>query len=61
MRSTARKYLIIASGFFVLHAALHYLYSEHDAYEFDTLVSLVLIYGAAACGLVYFLFAWRKQ
>ena len=44
----------IACGFFVVHAILHALFSGHPAYEFPTLLSSTLIYGAAACGVVYF-------
>ena len=44
----------IACGFFVAHAALHALFAGHQAYEFSSLLSSVLIYGAAACGIVYF-------
>ena len=50
-RSIARN---IACGFFIAHAALHYLYSGHPAYEFSSTMSSVLIYGAAACGVAYF-------
>lgn len=44
----------IACGFFIAHAVLHALYSAHPAYEFSSLLSSALIYGAAACGIVYF-------
>lgn len=44
----------IASGFLIVHAAGHYLFSGSAAYEFSTLVSSVLIYGAAVCGIAYF-------
>lgn len=45
----------IACGFFIAHAVLHALFSGHPAYEFSSLLSSVLIYGAAACGVVYYL------
>ena len=49
----------IASGFFILHAGLHYLFSGHADYEFGSALSSVLIYWAALCGFVYFmLIAW---
>jgi hypothetical protein len=44
----------VASGFFILHAVLHYLFSRHAAYEFGSVLSSMLIYGAAMCGVVYF-------
>lgn len=50
-RKLARE---IACGFFVAHAVLHALFSGHPAYEFSSLLSPILIYGAAACGVVYF-------
>lgn len=43
----------VASGFLVLHALLHYLFSSHAAYEFTSTLSSVLIYGAATCGGAY--------
>lgn len=50
LRSTARS---VASGFLILHAALHFSFSRHSAYAFDSTFSDSLIYGAAACGLLY--------
>lgn len=44
----------IACGFFIGHAALHALFAGDQAYEFSSLLSSVLIYGAAAFGIVYF-------
>ena len=44
----------IASGFLIVHAILHYLFSGHASYEFESLASSVLIYGAAVCGAAYF-------
>lgn len=44
----------IACGFFIVHALLHALFSAHPAYEFSSPLSSALIYGAAACGGVYF-------
>jgi hypothetical protein len=45
----------IASGFFIVHAILHILFSGHLNYEFASLLSSLLIFGAAICGLAYFL------
>lgn len=50
-RATARG---IASAFLIVHAAAHYLFSGNSAYEFSSVVSSVLIYGAAVCGIGYF-------
>jgi hypothetical protein len=36
------------------HAILHALFSGHPDYEFTSLLSLFLIYGAAVCGITYF-------
>jgi hypothetical protein len=43
----------IASGFFIVHAILHTLFSGHPNYEFSSLLSSLLIYGAAVCGVAY--------
>lgn len=45
----------VASGFFIVHAILHALFSGHPDYEFSSLLSTSLIYGAAICGAAYFL------
>jgi len=50
-RATARG---IASGFLIVHAAAHYLFSGNAVYEFSSLISSVLIYGSAVCGIAYF-------
>jgi hypothetical protein len=52
IRTKARN---IASGFLIVHAIAHYLFSSNAAYEFSSVVSSALIYGAGLCGLVYFL------
>lgn len=44
----------IASGFLIVHAILHYAFSGHADYEFDSLTSSILIYGAAVCGVAFF-------
>mgnify|MGYP001812129659 CR=1 FL=1 len=53
-RSLARA---IASGFLIVHAFLHYLFSGHSAYEFSSALSTILIFGAAVCGAGYFVAA----
>ncbi|MDH3350622.1 MAG: hypothetical protein OEM51_03665 [Gammaproteobacteria bacterium] len=44
----------IASGFLIFHAAAHVLFSGQAAYEFSSVISASLIYGAALCGIGYF-------
>ena len=48
-RSKARD---IASGFLIAHALLHFAFSRHSAYEFNSLLSSVLIFGAVLRGPV---------
>lgn len=50
----------IASGFFVVHAVLHFLFSGHDDYTFHSWLSLLLINGAAICGLVHIVVRWQE-
>ena len=57
-RSMARD---IASGFLILHACLHFAFSEHPAYQFASALSTGLIYGAAVCGLWYLLARWAEH
>jgi hypothetical protein len=42
-------------GFFIAHAILHMLFSGHPIYEFSSLLSGSLIYGAALCGIAFLL------
>jgi len=51
-RSMARG---IVSAFLIAHAFLHFVFSGHSAYQFGSLLSSILIYGAALCGMFYFL------
>lgn len=51
----------LASGFLIVHALLHFAFAGHPAYEFRSLVSTLLIYGAAACGLAYLLARWLRK
>lgn len=44
----------IACGFFIVHAILHTLFSGQPDYEFSSLLSSILIYGAAVCGIACF-------
>lgn len=44
----------IACGFLVVHAMLHFAFSGHSSYEFSSTLSNSLIYGAALCGIAYF-------
>ena len=45
----------IACGFFIVHAILHVLFSGHPDYEFSSALSSLLVFGAAICGMAYFL------
>jgi hypothetical protein len=51
----------ISSGFLIVHAMLHFFFSGHSAYQFSSLLSSILIDGAALCGLLYFLSRWMQQ
>lgn len=51
----------IVSGFLIVHALLHFLSSGDPAYEFSSLLSSVLIYGAALCGALYFCTRWLER
>ena len=42
-------------AFFIAHAILHMLFSGHPDYEFSSLLSGSLIYGAALCGIAFLL------
>ena len=44
----------VVAAFFVVHAALHFRLSSHEAYEFSGALSHTLIFGAGACGIAYF-------
>jgi len=44
----------VASGFLIIHAILHFLFSNHVDYEFSSNTSTFLIYGAALCGVAFF-------
>ena len=48
------------SIFLVLHALLHILFKNHASYEFNSLVSNILIYGGAVCGILYLVFYRRN-
>ena len=52
IRASAQK---VACGFLIVHAALHYAFSGHPDYEFASISSAVLIYGAALCGIAFFI------
>jgi hypothetical protein len=57
-RSIARG---IACAFLIAHAVLHFAFSGHSAYQFGSLLSSILIYGAALCGVLYFSALWLEQ
>ncbi len=41
------------SVFLVIHGVLHTAYMVNESYEFESVVSNILIYGAALCGTMY--------
>lgn len=57
-RSIARD---AVSGFLIAHAVLHFAFSGHAEYQFGSLLSSILIIGAALCGVLYFLARWMEQ
>lgn len=57
-RSTAQNFV---GGFFIIHAGLHFLFSGHKDYEFDSWLSSTLIYGAALLGLAFFVLKRSEQ
>ena len=58
VRSRARS---IFCGFLLVHALLHVLFSGYAAYEFTSLISLGLIYGAGLSGALYFIADYFKR
>lgn len=48
-------------GFCIVHAGLHFLFSGHEAYDFDGMLSSSLIAGAALFGLLYFVATYFDQ
>lgn len=51
VRRTSRFWVAV---FMIVHSGLHFAFSGHHAYEFDSMLSSGLIYGAAICGVAYF-------
>lgn len=43
----------IICGFCIVHGVLHWAFSGHDAYEFEGVISLSIITGAAVAGAAY--------
>jgi hypothetical protein len=52
VRARARA---IFCGFLAVHTLLHFVFSTNPDYEFSSLISSTLIYGAGLCGVLYFL------
>jgi len=51
---------VVLCAFLIVHGLLHYFLSDQPGYEFESWVSSLLIYGAAFCGVAWFL-AWRFE
>lgn len=49
------------SAFLIIHSILHTLFSGHEHYHFDGLLSLVLIYGAAVFGFLHCLLLFKNK
>lgn len=45
--------VVVMDAFLIVHAGLHWRLSNHPKYEFNTPVSRLLIYGAAAVGAMH--------
>ena len=51
---------LVVSAFLIVHTFLHWLFSDHPHYDFDSLLSSALIVGAGLCGVAYLLIEWRS-
>jgi len=49
------------SAFLAIHGVLHAAFTVHEQYEFGSLQSNVLIFGAAICGFLYIMIAKIKK
>lgn len=63
--STSTKFRGLAQaavdGFLIIHVGLHTLLSSHPLYEFDSTLSLSLIYGAGLFGGLHLLLLWQRR
>jgi hypothetical protein len=55
VRSKSRFYLCV---FMAFHGLLHALFTNQESYEFDSVLSNILIFGSALCGATY---AWMSR
>ena len=56
-----RRSKLTISIFLVLHGVLHVLFTSDSHYEFSSMVSSVLIFGAAILGGIYLLMEYRVK
>jgi len=56
-----RRSRMVVDGFLIVHAAIHFLLSNHELYEFEAPLEGLLVYGGAAVGLSHLLVARRSQ
>ncbi|MEL6449399.1 MAG: DUF6713 family protein [Pseudomonadota bacterium] len=56
-----RNSRIAVAVFLVAHTFLHWLFSDHPHYEFDSMLSSALIAGAGLCGAFYLAFEWAGK
>lgn len=60
--SKTRRFTRIGVGLFlVFHGLLHVLFRNHPAYEFSSLLSNLLIFGAAVSGFFYLFLEWSGK
>jgi len=51
----------VLAAFLIVHSVLHVAFSDHEHYEFSSLSSNLLIYGAAIYGLIYITLTMYSQ
>ena len=49
------------SIFLIVHSLLHALFMKHIHYEFSSILSNTLIFGAALCGLIYLVLEYKEK
>lgn len=52
---------VAVSAFLVIHTLLHWWFSDHPHYDFDSVLSSVLIVGAGVCGGLYLVLEWARR
>ncbi|MFC4701598.1 DUF6713 family protein [Glaciecola siphonariae] len=52
------RFRLIVAVFLVIHSGLHFNLSDHELYQFNSIISNAYIYGAALCGLAFIILSW---